>query len=449
STDISAISPYSLGGIEVYKAATADKNAEFIGGMIEFKLREARSGWNSDIVAQMGYNQLKGTFSDYLVNASVSNRFFDDKLGVYVQANAEKRNRSSNEMNATYAMDEGSEVGASGNKILTKTASLQDVFRQKQRMGATLVMDYRIDEGSIKFKNFYSGSDTKVQRYGENVNSYYYATNTFSNTGQDVQYLSTSYSNILSYEQKFNKLKIEAKVSHSYSSSETPFQLDADYRQTKNVFADNSFLSKPVQPSEVLDKVTKDEDNSFLYRMIENSSFSESRQLGASLDLTYDYKITDQVNGFLKMGTDYRYTNRSKDNEAWGSDLDIAGGRNAQQLWDAFNPGGSGKYPFSLASNPNFDHRNFMDGRYSMGSVVDMGTMHEMMDVLKKTGPNGDQYYYDKTSTQHDYTGKEEYFAAYVLTEINLGSKVKFTPGMRYESNQTDYTAANGVTTVG
>ncbi|MCK5782601.1 MAG: TonB-dependent receptor [Flavobacteriales bacterium] len=450
STDISSISPYALGGIEVYKAATADKNAEFIGGMVEFKLREAREGWNSDIVAQMGANQLKGTYSDYLVNASISNRFFDNDFGVYVQANAEKRNRSENRMAASYIEDTSADLDNSpNNKILTKDVSLNDVFRAKQRMGATVVMDYRLEEGSIKFKNFYSGSTTDIQTYGDKVDSYYYSPNSLTHSGQDVRYESSSYSNILSYDQRFNKLKIDAKVSHSYAKSTKPYQVDASYIQTIDVFEDNSFLQRPVAPSEVLDKVTSNEELATLHKMMERSSVSEDRQLGASIDLSYDYKINDQFNGFLKIGADYRATTRSKDEEAWGSDLDIASGRNAKQLWEEYQGGGSGPYPFNLAHKPDFDHRDFMEGRYNMGSVVDIPLMNDMMRLMKDNGENGDQFYYEKSSTQYDYSGTEQYFATYILTEINLGSQVKFTPGMRYESNTTSYTASNGVTQVG
>ncbi|MCK5788698.1 MAG: TonB-dependent receptor, partial [Chlamydiia bacterium] len=451
STDISAISPYSLDGIEVYKAATADKNAEFIGGMIEFKLREARSGWNSDIVAQMGFNELKGTFSDYLVNASVSNRLFDDKFGFYVQVNTERRNRSANQMFATYRADETADLNNSpNNKILTTSANLSDVFREKQRMGATVVLDYRIKDGSIKFKNFYSGSDTKIQTYGEHVSSdFYRGPNTFTNYGQDVQYLSSSYSNILSFDKRINKFKIEGKVSHSYARAETPYQVDANYVQSINVFTDNSFLKNEVSPSEVLDKVNADSDNSFLNKMKSRSSDSEDRQFGGSLDFTYDYTFSNQVSGFLKAGVDYRVTTRSKDVNTWGSDLYIADGRNAKQLWDHYQGGGSGLYPFSLANNTSFDHRDFMDGRYSMGSVVDIALMNDMMNVMQKNGENGDQYYYDKSSTVDDYNGTEEYFATYILTEINLGSKIKFIPGMRYETNATNYNASVGNTNVG
>ncbi len=453
STDISAISPYSLGGIEVYKAATADKNAEFIGGMIEFKLREAREGWHSDVVAQMGFNQLKGTFDDYLLNASISNRFLDNKLGLYIQGNAENRNRSSNNMFAKYREDEGSDINKPDNKILTTQVGLEDVFRKKQRLGATLVLDYRLEDGSIKFKNFYSGSDTKIEKYGEYVNSDYYRTNAYTVTGQDVEYKSSSYSNILSFDKRFNKIKIEGKVSHSYSKNTTPKQVDGNYVQDKNVFADNTFLSKPVAPSVVLDNVTSDPSISYLRKMIERSSESEERQLGASFDITYDYKINDLLSGFVKTGFDYRATKRDKDQEAWGADMYIGNGRNAQQLWDEYDPegtgSGSGLYPFKYANDDKFDHRDFMDGRYSMGAVVDINTMNDMMSLLKSNGPNGDQFYYDRTSTQYDYSGNEEYFASYILTEINIGSKIKFIPGMRFESNYTEYTATRGNTTVG
>ncbi|MEN8137940.1 MAG: TonB-dependent receptor [Bacteroidota bacterium] len=452
STDISAISPYALDGIEVYKAATADKNGEFIGGMVEFKLREARSGWNSDLVAQMGYNDLKGTFSDYLINGSVSNRFFDDQLGVYLQANAEKRNRSANGMTGSYEMKGNPDPALTGQEVLTTGASLTDVFRQKERLGGTLVLDYRLEEGSIKFKNFYSGSNTSKDTYGEVVNSNFQGKlYTDTRTGQRARYESQSFSNILSYSQVFNKLKVEGKVSHTYSKSETPYQIDAYYLQDANVFEDDFIvtrLDQHITPSEVLDNVQSDETISYLQKITERSSVNDERQLGASFDLTYNFNINENLGGFVKAGVDSRKTTRSKDQTAWGSDLIIRGGRNTSQLWEAIPElgSGSGPIPFERANDPDFDHRDYMDGRYSMGSVVDLDLMERMLDVMQANGENGDQYPYDRTSKTDDYSGDELYLASYILTELNIGKSIKFIPGVRYEKNKTEYSGAYGIT---
>ncbi|MBK7700251.1 MAG: TonB-dependent receptor plug domain-containing protein [Saprospiraceae bacterium] len=94
SADISAISPYSLGGIELLKAITADKDANFVGGSINFILQEAKNNWHANIIMQAGYNGLKKSVNDYLFTGSISNRFFNQLFGVFAQINAENRNEA-------------------------------------------------------------------------------------------------------------------------------------------------------------------------------------------------------------------------------------------------------------------------------------------------------------------------------------------------------------------
>ena len=47
-------------------------------------------------------NQLKGTSNDYKLVWDVSNRFINDKIGLLVQLDYEKRNRGSEELSAGY-----------------------------------------------------------------------------------------------------------------------------------------------------------------------------------------------------------------------------------------------------------------------------------------------------------------------------------------------------------
>jgi hypothetical protein len=88
STDLSMISPYMLESIEVSKTITSDMDANVIGGIVNFELREAKpTGSNSPsvgILAQGSYNGLSNAYNkynNYKYVGSVENRFFY-KLGV-------------------------------------------------------------------------------------------------------------------------------------------------------------------------------------------------------------------------------------------------------------------------------------------------------------------------------------------------------------------------------
>ena len=98
SIDLSMISPFSLEGIEVSKSVTADQDADVIGGAVNFTMREAKGdepGLGYNLLAQGGYNGLKASsnkYNNYRYVGSVEGRFFDQTLGVFAQADLERRN---------------------------------------------------------------------------------------------------------------------------------------------------------------------------------------------------------------------------------------------------------------------------------------------------------------------------------------------------------------------
>ncbi len=102
SSDLSMISPYMLEAIEVSKAAMADKEADALGGNINFVMREAPEGKKLDVLLQTGFNQLNSDFNNQKFVLGGSNRFFNDKLGVFAQIDLERRARSSDDLTVDY-----------------------------------------------------------------------------------------------------------------------------------------------------------------------------------------------------------------------------------------------------------------------------------------------------------------------------------------------------------
>ncbi len=84
ATDLGFISSNLLSGIEVIKALTPDMDANALGGVVNLRLREAPSGLHFDALAQGNYNSTDHVADNYKFWASISNRFFNDKLGVFL-----------------------------------------------------------------------------------------------------------------------------------------------------------------------------------------------------------------------------------------------------------------------------------------------------------------------------------------------------------------------------
>ena len=447
SSDISIVSPYSLDGIELMKAVTADKDADFIGGSINFKLRSAEKGFKSNLIVQGGFNEIKSTLSDYMVVGSISNRFFKDKLGLYLQANIENRNRSSNDQSAGYIVREL----PLENEVRTESLKLSDVIRYVRRKGATLVLDYKLKDGVLQFKNFYSNGNTKIDRYHESFDLSS-SNRLHSYETRKEEYDVNSLSNFINYEQSFGSLSINAKLSNSSSKRDVPIDFGFQFEQPNAI--NSEAINEVLPPYELVNYTNINDTLNYLQNIYESSSYTNEQQQSASLDLKYDFAFSKKINGNIKIGGKYRYKNREFDKTVQTGRFRLNSGQGAKDAILRAYPEmqditsiGSINMPFILFRNSDFDHKNFLNGEYDMGAVADVDLMSDILQILKDNvledewQTYGNNAYYSK---REDYKGNEYLKAAYAMTEINFGSKIKFIPGLRFESNKTIYTAPRG-----
>lgn len=446
SNDLSMISPYSLDGIEVMKAITADHDADFVGGSVNFKLREAEPGLKYDLIAQGGYNNLKHTYNDYMITGSISDRFFNDKLGVYLQGNLEKRNRSSNNLSASYNL-RNPRIDTV-NTVYTEKFTLTDAIREKNRIGLLLALDYRLPDGVIHFKNFYNNGITTVNRYGE---TYAVKDRTHQYQTRDEEYDLGILSNILDYKQNFGNWEIYGKISHSFTSNDVPTDLSFLYLQNNALSSD--VLKLQLSPKDLVNYANINDTTTYFKTLNESYQKTKDRQIAGKVDVKYNFTITKQVNGFLKFGGKYRYKDRSFDKDVYTGDYMLSSGQKVKDaILQAFpwmqkiTPLGSSLLPYILFYNPNFDHQNFLNGEYHMGPVGNIDLMHQILKVIKGVeNPSLETYVKnDFYSKREDYTGNEYLYAGYLMSEINFGKHIKFIPGVRYEKNKTLYTGARG-----
>ena len=448
STNLSMISPFSLGSIEVIKSPTAEQDADFIGGIVNFKLRTAPKGLKVEALAEGSYNNLKNTYNDYNLNASVSNRFLNDKFGLFVQANAEQRNRSSNEV---YFQLQGRQFDVSDNyndsispynPVDSTNKQLNDVLRTTKRYGATVVFDYIIPNGKLVFSNIFNSSPSRIASHQESYGIPYYdnqqnfamhLTDAVSNNN------TTILSNSLQYEQTISSFDLDASFSHALSSSENTI---------------NTLNSHNIKPPDSGDP----KDPEYVYYPLLNTgvgslnndvSINEQQQFELAANISWNFLINQSFSGKIKAGGKIRKRDKSFDMERMQISLGDAGSTNirleALSYFSDIKEKDGNPFYYEDITDDNYEAYEFLKGDYVLGPRAMVDFIEDFPGILVDNGFEDQRYYnYGPISQLNDYFGDEMLEAAYILSEINITKKFTMIPGVRFEKNTTTYTSYTG-----
>ncbi len=449
AADLSMISSSMLGGIEVIKAITPDMDAALIGGIVNFDLRKASKNVTNkyinepwmpviDISAQGGYNNLKNKYNDYKFTGSLEKRFLNENFGVFLQGTVERRNLSANELGADYNLNDKSH-GDLGIPDLS-TLNLRDVFRQRDRYGATAVLDYQYKSGSIGFMNFISQSKTHAVTRGERIiqtsNDLYY-------NARDVNNEINVMSNLLHIKQELPIFHVDLRFSHSYSETRNPQDLFFNFWQDNAGLANQGDLSK-VTPSYLNKIVVPNDSVASLDQIQTSSSFTKDRNLTGSIDLQTDITLSNLLSANFKFGGMYQYRERSNDyNQSRGSQLYSGGG----QVITAFvkaNPNlvlNGGRLSMVNFVDNSYSYGNFLDGDYSLAYPINLDLMWKLLPIAKVTSTLEGYQVNKLESNINDYTGNEKKSAVYGMLTFNIGDQITVLPGVRYQNLTTDYTS--------
>ncbi len=457
TVSMSSISSYSLEGIEVIKSPTADMDGDQVGGSVNLVMRTAPKGLRYELIAEGGYKGLRNSVTDYNFVGSASNRFFENKLGIFTQLTVDQKNMGSNNMYARYDPQSNQEVGAK-NSIYLNGITLANTFVTRKRLGGTLTLDYLLPNGKIYFKNFLSSSKSNNQYYGEDFGKAQHLYTT-----EDYEYNRLMFSNILGVEEYILGFNVKAKLSHTYTSGETPKDITFEFLHEggmKNHPTD--ILPEEVPSYKKPDSLTNNGFDWVWKNAYDDSEETISRQIMGKIDFEKEFEITKQLNGKIKFGVKFRYDEHSQDKERYYSDPRYAGGdiisaldNGIDRFRDAINKqpnpekiAGSTTFGYPLFYDHNFSHGEFLDGAFQMGPVADIGFLNTIINLLrekhKELGDVDGYRYYHFTSNINDYSGLERLGAGYLMAEVNLTKNLTFIPGIRYEAKNTSYSGVYG-----
>ncbi len=447
ASDLSMISSGMLGGIEVIKAITPDMDATVIGGVVNFSMRKAVKTTvevpRFELLTQGRHNSLKDSYNDYKLEGSYEQRFRDTSIGLFLQGSIEDKNLSANELGASYEFA-GRLVATDEGQPDFQNMNLTDVLRDRDRYGATLVLDYVHETGDIGFMNFFSRSKTRSISRNEsydpfNDDLYFSATN--ANTTLDV------YSNLLSIKQRTAGIGIDARFSHSYSKSRNPEDVRFNFWQNVAGFAGKYSALKYASPSVVASNAAHNPENAVFFDIYNVGNLSEDRTLNGAIDFTKDLTISGLVTSKIKFGGSYQRRSRSYDyNQSSGSVFYDDGGEVANAIRREY-PQFGGDITFADFIDSDYNYGNFLKGDYALGPPLDVDLMLKIIEIAKRNpgvGNGGGYKPHKLSSLLYDYSGHENRSAGYTMVTLNVGPWLTLVPGVRYQNLTTEYNGIRG-----
>ncbi|HET6568035.1 MAG TPA: TonB-dependent receptor, partial [Rhodothermales bacterium] len=436
SVNLSMISPDMLAGIEVYKALTPDQDADAIGGIVNLTLKGAPAGLHYGIDAQTGYNSQQTAFGQYKGHASVSNRFLGDRFGVLGTASLERADRGSDVFNAGYSVVREAIEGEDRAPIRVDQVALMDRLETRNRYGASIMLDYDLPHGSILMSNFGSLLKRDELRREKQYNLGQFRTwYDFRDRDVDVSILS----NALRGDHTILGSNFQWQVSRSASLQNIPYYNHIRFQEL-GAF-DDAILEDQKGPTYVPEAARNNLGETFIYDGQDTHERAWERNRAARADLKIPLAFGRHVSGYVKFGGKYRSKVRTHDEDERTERFDEGSGTNAIEI--AFPERDLTLTQNGFVQIQNFltqDYRpkNFLDGQYAFGAVLDPGMLTQFYSRLDSL------YLFSPFADLQDYEYYEDIGAGYAMAELHITPRLMILPGIRYEHAWTEYNARQG-----
>ena len=453
STNLGFISSNMLSGIEVIKALTPDLDANAIGGIVNLKLREAPSDLHFDVLTQGNYNSQNHTTDNYKFWASISDRFLDNKLGVFIQGNADRSDVGDDKAEASYGISQNLPYGQAPYQMNSFT------FTQQQNIitntGGSIILDYILPHGKIILQNTYAHNISDDASFIDQL--HFDATDLTYSIFRD-KYNKDLMINALQTEYNFGDIKAELNLSHSFSNKNTdirygdpgnffgfhntdqnhPYGVDANgktitYNSQRQTLTPEDVYNIPIDPTDPLDARVAG-------WVVTRAETFKQHLYNSSLDFTVPVSFSEDFSSKFKIGVKFTRSTRSNDVEASfegaGADDYYA---NVRNFFPGKVLGVNNPVLFSDQQNYNYTQgKYFLDGAYPFKYAIDK----DRMDAFMIQGKTGWLNARNKPSSERDdFDGAEMFSAGYIMGTFNIGTQLSLIAGGRFEHYNMDYHA--------
>ena len=435
STDLNAVSPELLAGVEVYKTLTPDQDADAIGGSVNFAFRDAPQSRRVNASLQGGYSGLRSDFGNYKGTASVSDRFLGGRLGAIVQLAAEQTDRASDRLGAGW--DDPDETGNDTLYATSVNLFLRDETRS--RLGGTVLLDYRIPGGALRLSTFASRLD---RDQANRQTGYALEARRLSYDVERGEEQTRLLSSALSGEHRIGVAEARWTVSRAVAERDEPGTLEFRFAQQdaypRGVSTIETFTNVDAVPAAAAPSVA----DTYLERSTFRSDRRWERDWVAETDLDVPFAFGERLAGIFKVGAKLRQKDRTSVNDdafivlsaSYGRDSLVA--RFPERTFERVGGRTSGQ--ITLANwAASEDAGSVFGDAYDLGPGIEYDGLTAIRDRLT------DVYRDDFLGNLDGYETEERVTAAYAMTELNVG-RLTVIPGVRFEHTRNAYTARNG-----
>ncbi|MDZ7723900.1 MAG: TonB-dependent receptor [candidate division KSB1 bacterium] len=453
STNLGFISSNLLSGIEVTKAITPDMDANTIGGVINLRLREAPSGLHFDVFTQGALNTQDRTYDNYKAWASISNRFLDDKLGVFLQGNATRFDGGQDRVGSDWEIAQDLPYGEA--PYMMNSITLNDQWNVNNDRGGSLILDYKLPDGKIVLQNTIANnvSDNTAFRtiYAFNETLAEYAI-TRDKYKKDLMI------NALQAEYNFGNLNTRLSASHSSTNKATDIRY-GDVGQFMSFQNTNShpygyddegnriqFLNErrffTIEDALDIPKDETDANNATIQGwVVARDEEFEQHLYNYTLDFTLPVAISDNIQSEFKFGGKIKTSERTNDVESYFSGSYDTDYYNATSDFFPDHPNLSPTNPVMYTDLRDPDYKRgeyFLEGEHEFKFAYDRDLMDDYMKTsIKGWTPARHMPY----SERDDFSGSETFSAGYFMGNFNIGPRLTLIGGLRYEHYNMDYNA--------
>ncbi len=434
SVDLSMISPDMLSGIEVYKTIRPDMDADAIGGTVNFRMGAVPSEARYSLKLESGYSSHINDVGTYKATAGASRRVWDDRIGFMLSLNAQQVDRSSHVLGSSYEILRDAREDEPHAPVEVRSLNLIDRYEIRRRYGGGLTVDFNVLNGRVVLNNTYSRQDRDEDRFERR---YDLNSNRQSWRVRDSDRAIYTLNNSLSGEHDFDWAGIDWRISRSVSSNDTPYNHQTRFDERSAMDQTEVDLSRGP---EVLPAMARNRMDEVFLQSLSNQLRDERQEdLSGSLDIEIPVSSGRYVNGYVKFGGKHysRFRERNSTGfRVWDWTLeDLYNYENSTFPWELMAGGrGLAKIdPFI----PDMGHSYFiLNDQYEIAFMPDLNITNQLWrDYSHRYRPQLSVKF-------QDYDATERLSAGYAMMELNVGRKLMILPGVRYEYEHSEYTAA-------
>ena len=435
SVDLSMISSDMLEGIEVFKALTPDKDADAVGGTVNFIVKHAPSGMRGNVRLEGGYNNHEKDYGNYRGSFGISNRFLNDDLGVFLTGNLERANRSSDVLDASYDLLREKLPSEERAPVIVRNLNLGDRKEIRKRYGTSLTLDYRIPNGNLTYSALYGRTDRNEVR----MRKRYRVDASYVEYWLRSREINTDlFTNSLGGDHDFSFLKVNWKTSYSISKRNMPKSHDSEFRETG---AFNNSLVEDQGPLLIPEGAKNNLAETIFYQDFLDEEKIDDKNFTAQVDFELPFRVGDFISSNIKFGGKYRDKNRDRDKSEYFTpafEIDKIGAENPT----LFELTRENKIRISNFIDQNYDIGEYLNGQYKFPLWLDQAKIDQFMSSY------WGRYDLNWPIDLEDYKAGESVSAGYLMAEINFSDFIMLLPGFRYEKTTNDYqnTWGNAIT---